>query len=187
MILLQQTPLLELPKATWVGTFFGDASDRQSIVGRAALSGYGDLRKHLLPKHNEEVRVWGGFGLTYLQATIFRKKDGVWTATRLLSALPNTSRKDWTKVYAQPKSGWPTFWKKAEELGVWTLPDDSTIALAPGRGTLDGFSYVVELQRDGRYRTYTYMNPNVLPVGPEARSMIDLDRLIQAEFPRPKL
>ena len=183
--MLIQAPIVELPKASWPEGFFGGRRDRQSIVGRAAIGGYGNLQKHLLPPADEEVRVWGGFGLSFLQAVILRREAGKWTAVRLLSAIPGTSKAGWKKRYAAPKSGWPVFWKKAEALGIWTLPDDSTLPQKYAQHVFDGYSYVVEIQRGGRYRAYRYANPDSQKHWPEAKRMVLLDRLLEREFPHP--
>jgi len=50
-------------------------------------------------------------------------------------------------------------WEKVIELGVLTLPDESALA-SDGKYILDGVMYVVEVQRDGVYRTYSYGNPS---------------------------
>ena len=60
------------PPVSLLDFAYGDRNDRQSIVGRAALSGYGDLRTTNLASGDEEVRVWEGFGVTLLEGVVLR-------------------------------------------------------------------------------------------------------------------
>lgn len=167
---------------SWAHVLLREKRSVRDPLGLAAWGGFGDLRKHRLPEGDEEVRVWGGFGITNLQGLILRKAAGKWTATRLIGGIPGTSSKSRKTLYPAPKSGWPTFWRKAEEFGLWTLPDDSTLPQKERKWVLDGFSYLVELQRGGTYRTYAYDNPE-LQKWPEAKQMVAIDRLLGREFP----
>lgn len=185
LLLALQTPIVEMPSESWSGYFYGSVKERQTILGRANLSGYADLRKHLLPKGDEEVRIWMGFGITYLQGMILRKKAEKWSATRLLSALPNRPKSRWAKAYVAPKSGWATFLTKAETLGLWTLPDDSTLPQKDRKEVMDGFSYVVEIQREGKYRAYQYDNPEYQTQWPESKRILAIGKLLEQEFPHP--
>lgn len=183
MLALLQVPQVEIPPKSFAVSAYGNAKDRQTILGRVAAAGFGDLRNKLLPLGDEEMRVWEGFGKTFLQGTILRKVGGTWIAMRLLSETQRGKRRDWTKVYPGPKTGWPTFWSLAESLGIWTLPDDSTLPQERRRTIRDGYSIVVETQRKGKYRVYAYNNPREQKQWPTAARMMAIGKLLGSEFP----
>ena len=175
-------PEVSLPDASWVGYAFGEVGDLQSIVGRAAWSRRPDLRMVRLPEGDETVRVWGGPVLDYLRAVALEKRAGRWSAARLLPCPPTTPRWRLTRTYPAPESGWDALWAHLKALGVWDLPDDSTLP-QEGRGIhLDGSAYTVELQRGGAYRAYHYGNPH-WERWPEAAQMVSIVELLDAEFP----
>lgn len=183
MLALLQAPLVEIPPKSIAVAAYGKIGDRQTIVGRVAAAGFGDLRKKDLPPGDEEMRVWGGFGKTFLQGTILRKVGGHWIAMRLLSESHRGKRRDWTKVYPGPKKGWPAFWARAESLGIWTLPDDSTLPQAGRQSVRDGYSIVVETQRGGKYRVYAYENPRAQTQWTSAARILLIGKLLGSEFP----
>lgn len=183
MLAVLQVPQVDIAPNSFAKLCYGKVGDRQTIVGRAAAGGYGDLRKSNLPVGDEEIRVWGGFGITFLQGTILRKVSGRWIALRLLSETHNGKRRDWTKVYTGPKTGWPTFWSQAESLGIWTLPDDSTLPQAGRKTVLDGYSIIVETLRKGKYRVYAYNNPKEQTQWPTAARVLAVGKLFGKEFP----
>jgi len=183
MLAVLQAPQVDVPPNSFALVSYGAPKDRQTILGRAAAGGYGDLRQKLLPTGDAEIRVWGGFGTTFLQGTILRRVKGTWIAVRLLSETHNGKRRDWTKVYTGPKAGWPTFWSRAESLGIWTLPDDSTLPQEGRQTTKDGYSIIVETQRAGKYRVYAYNNPKLQTQWPTAARIMAIGKLLGAEFP----
>ena len=143
-----------------------------------AGTGLGRLKKHLLPAGDVEVRYWGGFHWGTM-AIILRRADGKWSGKRLnaRSGHPPTP-------LPAPKLGWPVFWVKAEKIGIFTLPDDSTIADRKGYSRIDdGYSTLVEYQKDGIYRAYAYNNPELQKEWRYAKPMATLDRFINSQFP----
>lgn len=79
-----------------------------------------------------------------------------------------------------PKSGWTSFWHKMTALELLTLADASTLK---GESVVpDGFSYVVEVAGNGRYRTYHYGNPLYQP-WPQARKMLRIEQTLRREIP----
>jgi hypothetical protein len=179
-------PTRDIPNASWEPIFFGDETDRQSINGRAKLGGLAPLRSKLLPKGVAEIRVWQGFGITYLEGYRFRLEAGNWRGWKLEPAIPG--RKDLKDIRFQsplkpPTQGWPAFWKAMEAEGLYTLSDFEAL---PGKKNtvLDGMSYVVEFQKEGKYRTYCYDNPSYQPKNwKEIDNIINIAKLLHQSFP----
>ena len=185
MLVMLQAPKVEIARDSWAGAVLENAGDVRGPRGLAAWGGFGGLGQHRLPAGDAEVRVWGGFGLGNLEGTILRRKGSVWTAVRLVGAYPGTRSRPRKVAYAAPKGGWPAFWRKAEAFGIWSLPDESTLPQAKRMGIDDGISYLVETQRDGRYRAYAYNNPALQTGWPEAARMARLAWLLELSFPLP--
>lgn len=82
------------------------------------------------------------------------------------SARMNTCRADFTR-----SPDWAAVLKRAEALGLWTLPDESSLP-SDGIVVLDGWSLTVELRDGSRYRAYQYSNPDVRKQSPEAASAV---------------
>lgn len=147
-------------------------------LGVAEWNGFADFRKRLLPVGDVEVRFWGGFARG-TQGLVFRRQAGTWSATELAPVRRMKPRR-----LPAPKSGWPIFWSRAEELGIWTLPDETEIKDRKGYSRIfDGYSNLVETQRGGAYRAYGYNNPQNQTRWRYAKPMADLDRLVKSEFP----
>lgn len=150
-----------------------------SVLNIAQANGYGDLRKHMLPKGDAEIRYWGGFAWG-TSGIVFKCHAGQWTAMGLTEI-----RNSHPVRLGTPKSGWASFWKKAEALGIWSMPDQSEKYDVPGyQPILDGYSTLVETRRNGVYRSYAYDNPEHQPDWPPAKPMSALVQLIRSEFPR---
>ena len=144
-----------------------------------ATSGLGSLSRHLLPRGDAEVRYWGGFAWS-TDVYILRRRAGTWSAAHLVA----WSRKPPVPLPA-PKLGWPAFWMKAERLGIYTLPDQENAGSKKGLlGIDDGYSTLVEFQRDGVYRAYAYDNPTNQTSWPPAKPMAALVRFLAEQFPR---
>ena len=162
---------LTVPKETWEPIFF------ESINERARASKLTALRSSVLPEDDFEIRVWIGFGLTPLEGFVLRRSAGRWSAVHLDAAASRKSAP--RKQLAAPKSGWETAWQRLADAGVLTLPD----AAAVGCGThvKDGMSYVVEVNKDGAYRTYMYDNPDESDCR-EAARMVKIGEIIADEY-----
>ena len=70
-------------------------------------------------------------------------------------ARKHTCRADFTRP-----PDWGAVLKRAEALGLWTLPDESSLPY-DSMQVLDGWTITVELRDGSRYRTYNYNNPDV--------------------------
>jgi hypothetical protein len=77
----------------------------------------------------------------------------------------NTCRADFTR-----SPNWVAVLKRAEALGLWTLPDQWIPR--DGMQVVDGWSMTVELRDGSHYRAYHYNNPDSRKPSPEAASAV---------------
>lgn len=110
---------------------------------------------------------------------MLRRTQGQWQASRLIGwgakkAVP----------LSPPTSGWPTFSKELGRLRVFELPDQNDVRDRKGyREIMDGYSTLVEYQKDGVYRAYAYNNPGNQATWAPAKPMAALDVYLRAQFP----
>lgn len=164
-VLVLQVPKLDIPNTGWVDIYFGQEADAQSIRGRSQVSGLPNLQRKAVPSGVTEIRVWQGFGLTYLEGYRFRHENGKWRGWWIPPLAPNKKpmkAANFLLDLKAPKVGWDSFWKRLDENGILTLPDFESLP-GPKQTIHDGVSYVVEVARSGAYRTYMYDNPNDQP------------------------
>lgn len=158
---VQKAPILDIPTSGWAELFFVPVTDPQSINGRAKASNLQDLQKKGLPVGVTEVRIWEGFGLTYLEGYRFRyenKRWRGWWIQPLRKDRPAWKATNYVLEFKPPEQGWDAFWKAMVSNDLPTLPDFKSL---PGdkNDVLDGVAYVVEYAVTGKYRTYLYSNP----------------------------
>jgi hypothetical protein len=161
----------DIPKAAWEPIFF------ESINQLVTKAGWKSLREVPLPSESLEVRIWIGFGLSPLQGYSLRKDGSRWAGHYVIDSPQETNSVTVRDI--TPKNGWDKLWNRLVELDLLTLPDSSTL-----RGEemiLDGVGYVVEINRDGRYRTYMYGNPKHQK-WPEAKKIISIIETLHDEF-----
>jgi len=159
---LQKAPILEIPQDPWVDLFFNPVTDPQSINGRAKLSGLQDLQKKSQPVGVTEVRIWEGFGSTYLEGYRFRYEGKRWRGWWMQPAQedkPAWMKQKFLQELKAPNQGWEAFWRTISENQLETLPDFESLP-GPKATMLDGICYVVEHSAGGKYRTYMYNNPH---------------------------
>lgn len=150
----------------------------RSAIEIARTNGLGRLDKHLLPSGDVEVRYWGGFAWG-TRGVRLRREGGKWTVFSL-----ERGRNQRPKRLPDPRSGWPTFWSQVEKLGLWSISDEDTHRNRRGYATIfDGYSTLVEYQRDGVYRAYAYNNPGNQSTWPPSKPMAALSRFIESNFP----
>jgi hypothetical protein len=165
--------LLNIPSDGWEPNFF------KSINERASTAGLPNLRAAPLPEDDLEVRVWAGFGVSALRGLALKKASGRWSATRLEGIRGDMPKDEYQKTISSPTSGWNVAWRRLVEAGVLTLPDASAVNCDTGIN--DGISYVVEVSKDGKYRTYMYDNPSHAKCD-EARQMLKIVEILDDEF-----
>jgi len=161
----------DIPKGTWEPIFF------ESINRLATKAGLKPLREAPLSSGSLEVRVWIGFGLSPLQGYSLRRDGSRWTGRHIMESFQQTNSVRVQEI--TPKSGWDRLWTRLVQLDLLTLPNSSTLH---GEDMVrDGVSYVVEINRDGRYRTYQYGNPQEQK-WPEAKKIISIVQTLHDEF-----
>jgi hypothetical protein len=161
----------DIPKARWEPIFF------VPINHLTAKAGWKPLRETSLPSESLEVRIWIGFGLSPLEGYLFRRDGSHWTGRYVKDNAPSTNSVPVHEI--APNCGWEKLWSKFDALGLLRLPDSSTL---PGEVMiLDGVCYVVEINQDGRYRTYEYSNPKEQK-WPEAKKIIGIAQVLHDEF-----
>ncbi len=161
----------DIPKAVWEPIFFEEINRLTSMMKQKPL------RSRPLPPGDMEVRIWIGFGMAPMEAFFLHRADGKWTG-KFIEEI--RGRKSFVKVReVNPKSDWDGLWKHLTKLGLLTLPDSSV--LPKEVPVMDGTSYVVEINHDGRYRTYEYSNPRHQK-WPEAGKILKIDRLLCEEL-----
>ena len=151
---------LEIPKTSWEPIYF------ETINKRTREASLRDLRTTQLEKGSVEIRIWIGFGLSWLEGIILTRENGK-------SEVRHIPAEYVTKIfkYSKPKSGWENFWRMLLNKKIYRLPDSSTIT--DYKNVFDGVSYVVEYNREGHYRTYQYNNPKYQTC-PEAKQILNL-------------
>lgn len=175
-----QEPRVMLPDARWVPIFFestGLAS--KSINERTKEANLQSLRTLLLPDKDLEVRVWAGFGVEGVDGFILRRYSNQWSAIYLRGMAERPPFPNSQTALGTPKSGWEPVWQSLIGAGIVTLPDAS--ALGCDTYGKDGMSYVVEINMNKTYRTYSYPDPKYLECE-EAKQMKRIAEIIADEF-----
>jgi hypothetical protein len=164
---------LVIPSDPWEPIFF------KEINQLAKIAGLQNLRSVALPSGDLEVRIWGGFGEDFTQGLILKRTTGQWSALHLVRVHPKLPKSQYQIVRPSPKSGWEKCWERLIKEGLLTLPDSST--LKGEKNIRDGFSYVVEINKDRTYRTYMYSNPDQQDWR-EAKQMVRVGQILSDEF-----
>lgn len=162
----------EIPAATWERIFFENINQATAAVAMEPL------RDKVLAKDTLEVRVWFGFGRSFLKGLVIEHRADSWCAHYVAM----TGMEEAKRHEVHPARPWPQVWDELCALGIFRLPDSST--LPQGASVRDGVGYVVEYQTGGRYRTYEYGNPGYQP-WPEAESISRIGMLLAKEFSVP--
>ena len=161
-------------EAKWEPIFF------KMINERLAESGIAELRTTQMTGNDFEVRVWVGFGGGIGEdGIILRQSSGHWSGSYLHGISRGPRMVSTVSNLAAPKSGWEVTWQKLTQAGLLTLPDAPAIGCSPQ--IFDGVSYVVEINKDQKYRTYLYDNPSRAKCS-EAKQMLEISGIIAAEF-----
>lgn len=161
----------DIPEATWEPIYFRSINEMSSQLGWTPLRDVAPAADLL------EVRVWIGFGIGPMEVYSMRRVGKAWSARYAMHGPTPTSRKALVVRSATPKSDWNQLWGRLVELGILTLPDSSTLPKSESR-VADGVSYVVEINRNGAYRTYEYGNPEY-EKWPQAQRIIEIIRTLR--------
>jgi hypothetical protein len=163
---------LVIPLKTWEPIFF------KAVDERARKAEFPTLRAPL-SEGDFEVRVWGGFGLSPLEGFRLGRAGSRWSAAYAGSNFRDGRLEEYTKRLAPPRSGWEGAWARLKALGILELPDAESAGCSTHIN--DGYSYVVETNVDGVYRTYLYDNPTYSKCV-EAKRMLAIASAITDEF-----
>ncbi len=159
----------------------GDRSEplfAETINERAKEASLSPLKIKKLSGDDLEFRVWVGFGKKPLEGFIITRVGGQWEGT-FLESINLTTKLPYRKQLSSPKSGWVQCWSLLVDAGLLSLPDSSQ--LKDEVQVFDGTSYVVEVKKDGVYRTYAYMNPDYQKWA-EAKQMLKIAEILYTEF-----
>src|SRR6185369_10440661 len=139
-------------EARWEPIFF------KMINERLAEPGIAELRTVQMMANDFEVRVWVGFGGIGEDGIILRHSSNQWSGLHLHGISRGPRVASTVSNLAPPRSGWEAAWQKLTQAGLLTLPDAPAIGCSTQM--FDGVSYVVEINKDQKYRTYLYDNPS---------------------------
>lgn len=166
-----------IPKANWEPIFF------ESINERTKLAKVQKLRDSPLDKKDIEVRIWGGFGLSSLDGFRLVRTNNEWAAFRFDQVFSARNRSEYRTIkLGKPKKGWELLWTKLVDEGLLTLPDAESINCLAR--VFDGYSYVVEIKKGDKYRTYMYDNPDYPRKGRcrQTEQIVRIAKLIDEQF-----
>jgi hypothetical protein len=154
----------------------GDRSEplfAETINEMAEAANLSPLKPEELNGDDLEFRVWVGFGKKPLEGFVIRHAGGSWEGTFLSATVKSPDQRQ----LSSPESGWEQMWSQLVASGLLKLPDSSKDAFH----VLDGTSYVVELKKDGVYRTYAYPNPDY-ERSQEAKQMLRIAAILYTGF-----
>src|SRR5205823_13819528 len=120
--------------------------------GRSA--GLSDLRKLPPSSRVMHVRLWHGFGGTRAEGLILSRTGTTWVGY-VVAPVGGSGCYERREVTAV--ANWGSIWQSIEVLSLGTLPSEPT--RDPNLFVADGYSYVLELWVNGRYRAFVYDNP----------------------------
>ena len=154
----------------------------ESVDERCKEAGIKTLRNTAVSENDFEIRVWVGFGLKKLEGFILNQVSGKWSATHIDTDFSSKKSINRDTKLAEPKSGWQNTLQKLIDNDILTLPSAESINCSPMYE--DGMSYVVEIKKGNKYRTYMYDNPwaDFENRCAEADKMLNVGKIIFDEF-----
>lgn len=166
---LLQEPVRIEPEHAWEKHYF------VTIDQAAEMANIAKLVDVPLKKDDAEIRVWRGFGYL-LEGVRLRRADGVWSGSLIRADDRDGVRDARSTEIGPPRSGWDAFTRTIIDMGIMNLPDAAKAGCKPKM--LDGMSYVVEINTNHTYRTYTYQENSC----PESGRITEIADLIGIEF-----
>jgi hypothetical protein len=112
------------------------------------VAGLQELRTISLPKEDQEVRIWRGFGLGNLEGVILSEHAGTWSAKHVVADDSLRPTGATVTELPEPRHGWPQM--KADMSSALL---NSFSASCGEEAQVDGIGYVIEVNKDGIYRT----------------------------------
>ena len=163
-----------VPDTHWPPIYF------EPVDELADGAGWAKLRDAQPREGVTEIRVWVGFGLSYLRGVrLVRTTEGNhaehahWTA----GGKPGDPLQVAVDA-VHPEHGWDRLWANLGSLDIRTLPDARHVY---DDRTLDGVGYMFEVLTPDGYRTYLYGNPQVSDA-PQALAVARIMHLLSQEF-----
>jgi len=159
----------------------GDRSEplfAETINQRAKEANLSSLKLSPSSADDLEFRVWVGFGKKPLEGFVVRRNKGQWEGT-FLESINQTTKPPYRIKLSKPKFSWDKFWNQLVDFGILTLPDSSQ--LKGEKDVEDGTSYIIEIKKDGNYRTYSYLNPDYQD-WQEAKQILKIANALYTEF-----
>lgn len=144
-------------------------------------AGLYDLSVVTLPKGVTEVRIWHNIARYGFFGTIIQRRPNAFYGAQV--ARPEWGPPDQCRGWAEaiePCVAWETLWQLLMDQGILDLPDATDLD-GVELPIEDGQSYTVEVQIEGRYRTYEYSSPEHRP-WPEARRMEAIASILRWGF-----
>ena len=137
---------------------FGDL--KKAVDWGASQGSLGVLRKKRFGPDDFEARIWISEGVGKRVGTsgiALLKERRKWSATYVdrmfLNDMTHENRS------AVPRSEFEVLWRKLERAGITELPDSRDLKDYEGEKYLDSYQYVIEYNKDGVYRVYSYYAP----------------------------
>jgi len=159
---------------------FKGAGKATGIDQLTSLSNLAELRKVRLRKGDIEVRVWRGFGLGLLEGVLIKREGGEWYGLHIREIIDQYAEVQSVALVqlSGPNGGWESFWGKLVDKGLLQFP------LTPEneceRKYIDGILYVVEINQNGTYRNYQYLEG--AEECRESKQMTEIGEIIGLEF-----
>jgi hypothetical protein len=172
-------PTLQKPKVI-IPQRSEPVSLEKAVNWGAKQGGLETLREVFLANGDFEVRFWKSQQPTGLSGFVFRKRGEKYSAYNVDKILFDEKQK-LGKAYINPQSDWETVVRKLNEAEIFTLSDSSELKNYKGNNITDGFSYIVEINKDEVYRIYEYRNPDRAE-NPEAKQIVKIGNIIAEEF-----
>ncbi len=138
------------------------------------------LREKFFSDDDFEVRIW--VSAFEDDGLIISRADKEWSAIAIKEIDCKNYGYPKDKLYeigkiklSAPKSGWENAWQRLVEAGIFDLPGSDDVSY------IDGAGYIVETNRNGKYRAYFYSNPQHQK-SDEAKQMMRIGEIIADEF-----
>jgi hypothetical protein len=170
----QEKPKIIIPQRS------GDYSLEKAVDSLTKVSELQSLREISLPNGDFEVRFWIS-NRVGVNGLIIRK-SGENLSALFVERMPlKNNNQNPENRYVNPKSPWQSVLQRLNDAEIFTLPDSSELKNYKGDEVMDGFSNIVEINKDEIYRVYEYRNPNWAD-NPEAKQIVKIGSIIADEF-----
>ena len=164
------------------------ASTLEQFDTLATSNGLEPLRTKHLKKSQAEIRIWYGGHFTTGVILQFEGSNGRMVYVNDKSRIAGQSTVT-TDKHPRLACDWPSLLSRLDSLDVFDLPDQAGIPRKPRELTrimLDGMTVTFEVAQRGRYRTYSWSNPNHESEYPELepyrQQLLKIFQVVETEF-----